>query len=163
MTSLLLFGYGNPGRGDDALGPLLIERIAGLQLAEIVCQQDMQLQVEHVTDLATCDLALFVDADMSCSAPLEFSELTAVKDTSYSSHAMTPAALLHAYQQVYGKDSPPAFLLRIRGYEFELGDPLSTRAIANLDAANGCVVDLCATRTMSHWQQRLTRRIAEQK
>ncbi len=155
MTRLLLFGYGNPGRGDDALGPLLIECIAGLQLVEVVCQQDMQLQVEHVTDLADCDLALFIDADLSCGAPFELTELTAAKDTSYTTHAMTPAALLHAYRQVYGKDAPPAFLLRIRGYEFELGDPLSAQAGANLDAANGCVVDLCATRTMSHWRRYL--------
>ncbi len=155
MSRLLLFGYGNPGRGDDALGPLLIERISRLQLAGVECQQDMQLQVEHVTDLADCDLALFIDADLSCRAPFELTELAAAKDTSYTTHAMTPAALLHAYRQVYGKDAPPAFLLRIRGYEFELGDLLSAQAGANLDAASLSAVELCAARTLPHWRQYL--------
>lgn len=143
VTDLLLFGYGNPGCGDDALGPELVERIARLQLAGVVCQNDMQLQVEHVTDLAACDQVLFVDADMSCAEPYLFSALAAAKDDSYTSHAMNPTALLHAYRQVYGKDAPPAYLLRVRGYDFALGDPMTDRALANLDAATRRVVELC--------------------
>jgi hydrogenase maturation protease len=153
MTKLLLFGYGNPGRGDDALGPMLIERIARLHLADVECQQDMQLQVEHVTDLAACDRVLFIDADMSCSGPFDFSELAAARDDSYTSHAMTPAALLHAYRQVYGNDAPPAFLLRIRGYDFALGDSLSDRAAANLEAATRLLGELCTERILQRWRR----------
>src|SRR5450756_1056113 len=100
MVKLLLFGYGNPGRGDDALGPELIGRIAGLRIDDVECQNDMQLQVEHVTDLAACDRVLLIDADMSCAEPFDFSEISAAKDDSYTSHAMNPTALLHAYSQV---------------------------------------------------------------
>ncbi|MFZ5523262.1 MAG: hydrogenase maturation protease [Pseudomonadota bacterium] len=155
MAKLLLFGYGNPGRGDDALGPELIERIARLNLAGIECQNDMQLQVEHVTDLAGCDRVLFVDADMCCAEPFEFSEISAEKDGSYTSHAMNPTALLHAYSHVYGKDAPPAFLLRIRGYDFELGDPLTDKASANLEAATKLVIELSAAVSPSIWRTRL--------
>jgi hydrogenase maturation protease len=144
MAKLLLFGYGNPGRGDDALGPELIGRIAQLHLADVECQNDMQLQVEHVTDLAACKQVLFIDADMSCTEPFDFSEIGAAKDDSYTSHAMSPTALLHAYSQVYGKDAPPAFLLRIRGYDFELGDPLTGKASANLERATEKVRDWLA-------------------
>lgn len=155
MAKLLLFGYGNPGRGDDALGPELIERIAQLHLEDVECQNDMQLQVEHVTDLAACKQALFIDADMSCAEPFDFSEIGAAKDDSYSSHAMNPSALLHAYSQVYGKDVPPAFLLRIRGYDFELGDPLSDKASANLESATRLVVVLCASVNLPIWREYL--------
>ena len=152
MPKLLLFGYGNPGRGDDALGPVLIERIARLNIAGVTCQNDMQLQVEHVADLSGCDLALFVDADMACAEPFEFSEIIAAKDDSYTTHAMTPAALLHSYRQVYGADAPPAFLLRIRGYDFELGDNLTAQAAANLDQAERLVCDLCADVSLQRWR-----------
>ena len=155
MSKLLLFGYGNPGRGDDALGPALIARIARLHLEDVECQNDMQLQVEHVTDLDGCELVLFVDADMSCAEPFDFSEISAAKDGSYTSHAMNPTALLHAYRQVYGKDAPPAFLLRIRGYDFELGDPLSDKATANLEAATKLVVELCASVSLPMWRKKL--------
>ncbi len=155
MAKLLLFGYGNPGRGDDALGPELIERIAQLKLADVECQNDMQLQVEHVTDLAGCDRVVFIDADMSCAEPFELSEISALKDDSYTSHAMNPTALLHAYRQVYEKDAPPAFLLRIRGYDFELGDPLTDKASANLEAALKRVVELCTAASPPNRRERL--------
>lgn len=135
MFKLLLFGYGNPGRGDDALGPLLIERINHLKLADVTCLVDMQLLIEHAIDLAGFDQILFVDADISCGEPFEFSAVHAKKDNSYTNHTLTPAALLFIYLQIYQQVAPPAFLLRIRGYYFELGDPLSARASENLEAA----------------------------
>ena len=144
MTRLLLFGYGNPGRGDDVLGPELIERIARLNFDGVECQNDMQLQVEHITDLTGRNQILFVDADMSCAEPFYFSEITAEKDGSYTSHYMSPAALLHTYRQVYGEAAPQTFLLRIRGYGFELGDSLTDRAAANLEEATRLVRDWCA-------------------
>lgn len=134
MTQLL-FGYGNPGRGDDALGPLLIERIEQYRLDGTTCLTDMQLLIEHAADLAGFERILFVDADMSCQEPFEFTSVQAAQDGSYTSHALTPAALLFIYQQAYRRAAPTAFLLRIRGYAFELGNPLSARAQHNLEAA----------------------------
>ncbi|MBL8482901.1 MAG: Ni/Fe hydrogenase, partial [Rhodocyclaceae bacterium] len=42
-----MFAWGNPGRGDDALGPLFAERIEALDLPGVECLTDFQLQVEH--------------------------------------------------------------------------------------------------------------------
>ena len=70
-------------------------------------------------------------------------KVVAEKDRSYSTHAMTPSTLLHVYQEVYGQAAPQTFLLRIRGYHFELGTALSNRANANLDAAVKFVSRLC--------------------
>jgi len=155
MPRILLFGYGNPGCGDDALGPELVARIARLQLDYVECQNDMQLQVEHVTDLADCARVLFVDADMSCDPPYELTEISAARDGSYTSHAMHPAALLYAYRQVYGNDAPPAFLLRVRGYDFELGDALTEPASVNLAAAYTLVANLCKDARSQYWRSRI--------
>ena len=148
---LLILGYGNPGRGDDALGPELVEVINADGLPGIECQHDMQLQVEYVTDLVDRELILFIDADASCDPPFHFSRISAEKDDSYTSHAMTPHAVLHAYRQVFGMDAPPAFLLRIRGYQFELGESLSEEASANLDAATLFTRKLLKTQKISDW------------
>jgi hypothetical protein len=115
----------------------------------------MQLQVEHVTDLAVCDRVLFIDADMSCVEPYDFSEISAEKDGSYTSHAMSPTALLYAYRQVYGKNAPPAFLLRIRGYDFALGDPLTEQAAVNLESATRLVRELCMDASLPRWRRYL--------
>ena len=154
ITPILIFGVGNESRGDDALAPLLVR---GLEAAEAAGRveliEDYQLQVEHITDLFDRSAVLFVDADMSCIEPFHFSEIAAEKDGSYTSHVMTPFALLHTYRQVYGMDAPPAFLLRIHGYDFELGNPLSKKAAANLEAAMGMARELCADGDSQSWRR----------
>ncbi len=132
---ILVFAIGNESRSDDALGPLLLRRLQSEAVPQTEFIEDFQLQVEHVTDLAGRNMVVFVDADVSCNAPFEFSSVTAAHDNSYSSHAMTPSALLHTYHQVYSEDAPQSFLLRIRGYGFELGEELSDEATGNLEQA----------------------------
>jgi len=139
-TPLLVFAIGNESRGDDALAPLLVRQLQTEAIAaQVELIEDFQLQVEHVIDLHGRKAVLFVDADMSCDAPFHFSEITAIQDNSYTSHAMTPFALLHTYRQVYETEAPSSFLLRIRGYGFELGDSLSNEASANLARATARV------------------------
>jgi hydrogenase maturation protease len=133
---LLVFAIGNESRGDDALAPLLVRQLQADGVTDqIEVIEDFQLQVEHVTDLCGRSAVLFIDADMSCDAPFQFSEITAAQDNSYTSHAMTPFALLHTYRQVYGIDAPASHLLRVRGYGFELGESLSKEATENLKQA----------------------------
>ena len=152
---ILVFGYGNPGRGDDALGPEVVAAIEAAGFADAEIQTDMQLQVEHVTDLEGRERILFVDADVSCAEPYLFSTLEPEKDGSYTSHAMTPGALLHAFRKVYGSDAPPAYMLRVRGYNFELGDPMGGQATVNLAAAIELVKGLCADPGEGNWSGHL--------
>ncbi|MGD9835969.1 MAG: hydrogenase maturation protease [Piscinibacter sp.] len=136
MTApLLVFGWGNASRGDDALGPAFVERLRSLALPGVECLDDYQLQPEHALDLIGRERVLFVDAGLACAAPFEASPLQPGRDASFSSHAMSPAALLQAYVDVHGSAPPPATLLAIRGERFELGEPMSASATANLDAA----------------------------
>jgi hydrogenase maturation protease len=144
ITPLLLFAIGNESRGDDALAPLLLRQLQSEGMAQVELIEDYQLQIEHVTDLLGRSAVLFVDADMSCAAPFQFSEITAAHDHSYTSHALTPSALLHAYRQVYGADAPRSFVLRIRGYGFELGASLSDEASVNLARASAKARDWLA-------------------
>ncbi|MGG7054264.1 hydrogenase maturation protease [Nitrosomonas sp. ANs5] len=148
MTKLLVFGYGNPGRGDDMLGPKLVERIEALGLEQVCCQNDMQLQIEHVTDLDAHDQVLFIDADCSCYPPYKYSRVLPVKDNSYSTHAMTPAALLYLYTQHFRTAPPKVFLLQIRGYRFDLGATLSAGAAANLEIASQWAIQACKARNL---------------
>ena len=129
------------------LGPKMAEFIEALNLNQVYCQNDMQLQIEHVTDLAAYDQVLFVDADCSCNAPYKVSQVQPVKDNSYTTHAMTPAALLYLYSQNYEAAPPEVFLLQIRGYEFELGGSLSVRATENLKNATTWAAQACNTRS----------------
>ena len=93
IPDLLILAVGNPSRGDDALGPLFLERLAQLQAQRGAGQTvewltDFQLQIEHAVDLANRTLALFVDASVSCPAPFQFTRLQPLRDASYTSHAL---------------------------------------------------------------------------
>jgi hydrogenase maturation protease len=131
----LIIGIGNPSRGDDALGPLLIERLAGRVGPEVELLTDFQLQVEHVLDLAGRQEVIIADAAASGPAPFRFQPVAAREDDTLSTHRLSPAALLAAYRRYHGTPPPPCHVLAIRGYEFELGRPLSAQAEANLQAA----------------------------
>ncbi|MDP2794309.1 MAG: hydrogenase maturation protease [Sulfurisoma sp.] len=131
----LVFGWGNPSRGDDALGPLLVERIAALALPGVECLTDFQLQVEHALDLAGRSRILFVDASVDCASPYAVSTIQPSRDASFTTHAMTPAAVMQVYVDLHDADPPPCTLLAIRGEHFELGEPLSPAAAKHLDAA----------------------------
>ena len=136
MTApVLIFGWGNPSRGDDALGPLFIDRIDALQLPGVECLTDFQLQVEHALDLEGRKRILFVDASLDAPAPFAVSMLEAARDSSFTTHAMTPEAVMHVYAELHDEAPPPCTLLAIRGERFELGEEVSPAAASHLDAA----------------------------
>lgn len=137
---ILVLTYGNPSRGDDALGPALYtlleehQRNTG-ELADVEVLTDFQLQIEHAVDLEQREYVLFVDASVSCAEPFEIHELQAQRDDSFTTHAMSPASVLAVYKQVNHREPPPACLLTIRAYEFGLGLDMTEQAELNLEQA----------------------------
>ena len=158
--ALVCFGYGNPSRGDDALGPLLLERLEDwLQRhpnKSVETIGDFQLQIEHTLDLRDRDLALFVDADASCMEPFVFTPASPSLDASYTTHELSPGALLQVYHQVEEQAPPPAFILGVRGERFELGEPLSPQASAHLEAAWHFLKELVADARLEAWTRKVT-------
>lgn len=136
---LLVLAWGNRSRGDDALGPLALDALqtwaddAGLS-AQIEFLEDHQLQVEHALDLAHRAQVLFIDASVRAAPPFEVRAVQPLRDHSFTSHALSPEAVLAACPMV-GVAVPPATLLGIRGEAFELGADLSEAAAAHWAAA----------------------------
>lgn len=140
MTApLLVLGWGNASRGDDALGPLLVQQLAAAleapALRHVELLEEAQLQVEHALDLAGRRHVLFVDASADAAPPFEVSAVQAATSAAAASHALSPQALLQVYRRVHGHDAPPCTLLAIRGERFGLGAPLSDAAGRHLAAA----------------------------
>ncbi len=164
MAELLVFGYGNPSRGDDALGPGLLDRLEahlGPALRQaaggIEFLTDFQLQVENALDLVGRKLVLFADAHASCAPPFRLERLAEAEDVAYTTHALSPAAVLSVYRKIQGAAPPPCFLLGIRGERFELGEGLSDAAASHLEAALELAVDLCAHPELDYWQSQCPR------
>lgn len=145
----LVLTWGNPSRGDDALGPLFGEHFAELarrhpEWGEVECLTDFQLQVEHALDLQGRRRVLFVDASLDAPAPFQLSRIAPARDGSFSTHAMSPQAVLQVYAEIEDGPPPPAWLLAIRGERFELGEPLGDSARESLTAALVAAADWMA-------------------
>jgi len=134
LARTLVIGIGNPSRGDDAIGPLAMERLAALGLTDVELLTDFQLQVDYALDIAGRSDVVFIDASVDADAPFEFAPVAPAADASVTTHALSPAAVLETLRRL-GGEVPPAHVLAVRGYAFELGAPLSTQAAQNLDAA----------------------------
>lgn len=121
----------------------MLERLARSQvqgrLADCELLTDFQLQVEHALDLVGRKVVVFVDASLAGPEPYAFTPVTPEPALTYSTHAMSPGAVLRVYAEVGPQiaqvSAPTAWLLAVRGYRFELGEALSSGARANLDAA----------------------------
>jgi len=147
---VLVFTCGNPSRGDDALGPEMFDLLSQYQqktgeLKNVELLTDYQLQIEHAVDLEHRECVLFIDASVSAPPPYDFQQLQAEQDESYTTHAMNPAAVLAVYQQVNKQDHPPAYMLTIRGYDFELGEGMTEQAEKNLQQSFDFVKKLLNT------------------
>jgi len=149
-TPVLIFTYGNPSRGDDALGPAMFDLLErhkekSCDLKDVDLLTDFQLQIEHAIDLEQRRGILFIDASVSSSSPFALQKLQAEQDDSYTTHAMSPASVLSVYRKINQKEPPPSYLLSIRGYEFGLGQEMTRQAQENLQQAFQFINKLVAT------------------
>ena len=146
---VVVFAVGNRSRGDDALGPMLLDRLEGALAAEgrggsFELIDDFQLQIEHALDLAGRKRALFIDAGTGTAAPFAYHAIEPADSVvTHSTHALPPEAVLAVYRKLTGCEPPPSFILCVRGESFELGADLTAAAIVNLEAAWTHLLGLC--------------------
>jgi len=154
---VVIFAVGNPSRGDDAIGPELFAQLDKWLKNENLSEQvelieDFQLQIEHVLDLQGRQLALFIDAGAHTPAPYTFQRIAPAIGIAHTTHELPPEAVLQVYLQTEGAEPPPAFVLCVRGEQFELGEALSAAAESNLKAAFGLLQTLCRNVEFPAWE-----------
>lgn len=140
----LVLAVGNPSRGDDALGPALLDRLreAGVDRGgEVELLTDFQLQVEHALDLQDRRAVLFVDAALTgATVGATVAPIVADARIPPASHALRPGAVLRVASEIAGR-APPAWQLAIEGRSFGLGEGLSAAAERHLEAAVELALD----------------------
>ncbi|MGA2448082.1 MAG: hydrogenase maturation protease [Polyangiaceae bacterium] len=139
MPRVLVIGFGNPGRRDDGLGPALADRLEILGRMDLTVEADYQLSVEHAELAARHDVVVFVDAaaDVGVDRPYYLRRVDASPDTSYSSHALSPSAVLHLAAECFGC-RPRGWLLGIRPADIDsFAEGLTPEGQAHLESALG--------------------------
>lgn len=156
MTRVLLLATGNPSRGDDAMGPMLAHRVAtgaqGWPHLTLTSITDFQLQIEHTLDMRTQDLVLCLDAEVGLPGSLRLTEIRPRRDASFSSHLLSPVALLQIYCETQECRPPAMFALGISAYQFALGSSPGPAAQANLAVAEDLVARLLDVPDVAAWR-----------
>ena len=135
VPKILIIGYGNPGRGDDGLGPALAAEIEALGLPGVTVDIDYQLTVDHAALIAAQDVVVFADAMIGLDRPCRFARVVTEAPAALGSHDVLPEAALALAGLLFGH-APPGWMLAIAGRDFgEVKEGLSLPAQANLIAA----------------------------
>lgn len=135
---ILVYGYGNPGRQDDGLGIALSETIEGWarenNLDDVDTDSNYQLNIEDADRISGFNLVIFADATKEDIRNYAFTPLKPSPEIEFTMHSMSPAFILNLCREVY-MTSPSAFLLHIKGYEWEFMQDMTQEARKNLEEA----------------------------
>jgi hydrogenase maturation protease len=136
--SILVYGYGNPGRQDDGAGIMLAEKldewIESKKLEDVRTDTNYQLNLEDAATVSNYDLVIFADASHEEIDDFRMEPLVASNRVEFTMHAVAPAFILHLCKEVFHYE-PKAWLLHIKGYEWEFMAGMTEKAESNLLSA----------------------------
>ena len=124
MKKVLVIGYGNTLRGDDAAGICAAELIAKRR-PEIECVCMHQLMPELAEQIAVSDIVIFIDADVNASQPNVRLVVPGVEADQTRTHFISPESLLRLSQQLYQHMPLKAYVIGIPASQFEFSEELS--------------------------------------
>ena len=138
----LVYGYGNPGRQDDGLGVELAIRLENdLHLSKYIdVDYNYQLNIEDALTISKYDFVIFADAALNIDRPYQLIKIQPTHTITFTSHSMSAESILALCQELYNK-YPESYLLAIRGYEWEIGLPMTDMAKENLNIAYQFITD----------------------
>jgi hydrogenase maturation protease len=131
---IYIYGFGNPGRQDDGLGPAIIDRLEQDNIPGIITDSNYQLNVEDAYNISASDIVIFVDASIDAEEPFSFKRIEPSNEITFTTHSMSPESVLALSNEMYDKDIE-AYVLAIRGYEWEFLQEFSSKAVNNFNEA----------------------------
>ena len=117
----VVIGYGSPIRGDDAIGPIVADRLDGEDLSDDVRVISRHiLTADLVPDICDAQKVIFVDAAAKgVPGEVRCQRLTAdASALSTMAHFLDPRELLAWAQSLYGCE-PEAYLVSVAGDDFD--------------------------------------------
>jgi hydrogenase maturation protease len=129
----LIYGIGNAGRQDDGLGWAFIDGLEQIQPpSRARLRRSYQLNLEDADLISRYTRVLFVDATKDPEVEsFSLSRPESKLDFSFTSHALSVPSILATARQCF-EHVPEAYVLAIRGYEWELQQGLTSPAQHNL-------------------------------
>jgi len=135
-TEILIIGYGNTLRSDDAIGQKVAEEVETWQIPTVRSIYLHQLTPELTLEMTTAKKVIFIDAIKMTDkiTEIELKKVTAIKENNSFTHQINPQSLLYLTQQLY-QQNPEVFWLIIPVINFDFGEEFSPIAKQNFDLA----------------------------
>lgn len=123
---LFVIGYGNSLRADDGIGPIVVRALeARLRSPNVRMTTAHQLTPELAEPISRAAMTIFIDACEGEHPGAVACETVAPDDAVGAfTHNVTPASLLAASRQLYGR-TPAGLLITIIGASFDYAAELS--------------------------------------
>ena len=126
MSRVLIIGYGNPLRGDDAFGWQAATRLLDLvdeKIVEVLVVQ--QLTPELMEPVSRAGRVVFIDAAAAGDpGVLHERRVAADPEAARFTHHSTPGGLLAGAAALFGR-APEAVLYSVAGQDFAFGERLT--------------------------------------
>jgi hydrogenase maturation protease len=133
-THLLIIGYGNEIRSDDAVGPRVAREIASWGDPRLQAIAVHQLTPELVEMVAAAERVVFVDAGLDDEGAVWTRLLEPAAGATGVTHSGDPRELLALADALYGRH-PEAWLITVPAASLEFGEGLSVPAERGVEAA----------------------------
>lgn len=135
LDNTLIIGIGNNTRQDDGLGWCFLELLEKEGFNQDNLLYKYQLMVEDAEVISDFENVIFIDADKSNLVDsFSFENISPSKQVAFSTHAVPPNQILNLCESIYQKN-PKAYLIRIKGYVWDIEIGLSEKAQNNLNNA----------------------------
>jgi Ni,Fe-hydrogenase maturation factor len=137
MSDILIYGIGNPGRQDDSLGvtfATLMEDWVTTNNLNIDIEYNYQLNIEDAARISLHKIVIFADASKESIENFVVSRVFPKASNDSLSHSVNPESILFVCKELF-TCQPDAFIVHIKGYEWEFGEPATVNALNNLELA----------------------------
>lgn len=134
MTELLVIGYGNTLRRDDAAGPMVANAIAELAIPGVQAAAWPLLAPELAQPVAEAQRVIFVDASVEAPREVTLRPLEPAESSQIMAHAADPRTVLALARDVFGR-APEAWLLTIPAEDLAIGEGFSELARQGVERA----------------------------
>jgi hydrogenase maturation protease len=130
---VLVMGFGNPTRGDDAAGWEVARRLEAREIPGVETRTSQQLNVELIEEWGSYERILLIDADPQ-GRQVRIEKVDPKANASSSTHHLSPESLLQLSRILYDS-SPQVFLCRVPAQSFEFTESFSPATRQALDEA----------------------------
>ncbi len=142
----LLYGIGNPLRGDDGVGAYFVEHWEGSEDLHF----QFQLQIEDTELFSKYERVIIIDAIKNISSPFVFKRLYPQYENSFTTHSLKPQSVLAMTEKLYDQ-SPQLYLCGIYAENFEMDAGIGPSAMDGLLKAKEFMTNWLYQKSQEHY------------